>query len=185
MRSTARPLSSVLVLVVLAGCSVPASGSAGSDSDAEPVVPSDWTVVDDEPSGVTFALPSADTSPSEEHVPAPDGEEVTVRNYVAMEPGAEIDFNILDVPRGEYSLDAALQGVVSSLDGTVEHTDDIDVGGHEAMQAEVSFGTGSVALFQLIVTDRHVLQPLVAGEETDREELDRYFHQLVESVDAR
>lgn len=170
-----------VLAVALAGCG--SSRSAAEVAGQDAVVPADWTVVDDEPSGVSFALPSS-SEPAEAQVPAADGEEVTVRNYVAREPEAEVGFNILDVPHGEYSLDAGVQSVASSLDGTVEDAESIDVGGHDAVQGSVSFGDDNVALFQLILIDDHVLQPLVAGESADREQLDHLFDQLVGSVDA-
>ena len=172
-----------VLAVAMAGCGSSRSAADVAGQDAAAVVPADWTVVDDEPSGVSFALPSS-SEPAEAQVPAADGEEVTVRNYVAREPQAEVGFNILDVPHGEYSLDAGVQSVASSLDGTVEDAESIDVGGHDAVQGSVSFGDDNVALFQLILIDDHVLQPLVAGESADREQLDQYFDQLVGSVDA-
>lgn len=193
------PTAVVVVLAaapLLAGCGqqdgsgsgdeAAADGAATDDAatdDGSPAVPDDWALVDDTPSGVTFALPEPST-PSEQEVPSPEGDEVTVRNYVAREDGAEVGFNVLDVPHGEYDLDAGLQSVVASLDGTVEDADPIDLDGHEGMEAEVRFGNGEVAIFQLIVTDHHVLQPLVAGNVDDRDRLDHYFDQLVDSVDA-
>lgn len=194
MHRTPRSISRVAVVVVmaaaLAGCGQQGGSSSGDETatdgaatDDEPVVPDDWAVVDDTPSGVSFALPEAST-PSEQEVPSPEGDEVTVRNYVAREDGAEVGFNVLDVPHGEYDLDAGLQSVVTSLDGTVEDAEPIDVDGHEGMEAEVSFGNGEVAIFQLIITEHHVLQPLVAGDADDRDRLGDYFDQLVDSVDA-
>ncbi|MGH8828970.1 MAG: hypothetical protein ACRDVZ_15500 [Jiangellaceae bacterium] len=178
MHSSALVTSAVATLAALClvGC--------GADADnVSSGAPDGWAVLVDEPSGVEIALPEA-AEPIERQVPAANGETVTVRNYTSViDTTHEVGFNVLDADGDEYSLDAGAESAAGSIGGTLRNVEDITVAGRDAVQAEIVFGDGKLALFQLIVLDDHIVQPLVAGVEADREELQDTFDDLVGSVD--
>lgn len=146
--------------------------------------PGGWTLITDAPSGVTVALPST-ADPVEQVVPAATGEAVTVRNYTALEAEFDIGFNVLDTPGESYSVEAGAEGVAGSIGGTVEESVPVETDGYPGIEAEVAFGDDELAIFRVIVLDEHVVQPLVAGSQGDRDELMGYFDQLVDSIDVR
>ncbi len=160
----------------------PPQTSPAESSAYHGTVPSGWVLITDTPSGVSLALPSA-ADPVEQAVPAATGETVTVRNYTALEADVDIGFNVLDTPAESYSVEAGVEGVARSIGGTVDESAAVETDGHSGIEAEVGYGDGEVAIFRMIVLDEHVVQPLVAGAESDRDELMHYFDQLVDSID--
>lgn len=178
-----------LAALSLTGCSSAAEdvASAPEGSTAADVssAPEGWTVLVDEPSGVELAMP-VDVDPIENQVPSADGASVTVRTYSAVNEGGdqEVAFNVIDIGGGEYDLDLGAEGSAESIGGTLGNVEDITVDGHAGVQAEISFGDGQLALFQIVELDEHVIQPMVAGAEADRQELQDTFDDLVSSVDV-
>jgi hypothetical protein len=159
------------------------TGCAADTENTSSAAPDGWAVLVDEPSGVEIALPEA-AEPIERQVPAANGETVTVRNYTSViDNTLEVGFNVLDANGEQYRLDAGAESAAESLGGTLRNVEDITVAGRDAVQAEIVFGDGKLAMFQLVVLDDHIVQPLVAGVEADRAELQDTFDDLVGSVD--
>lgn len=168
--------------VVLTGLLLTGCGSDDEASGSDAVVPEGWTVVTDEPSGIEVGMPEA-VDAQEQDAPTSDGGTMTARSYFTVaDEVVELGFNVLDLSGGSYDLETGVQGVVDQIGGTVEDKQEITVDGHDAIQAEATF-EGGVAVFQLIVLDDHVLQPLVASAEEDRDTAQEYFDQLTGSID--
>jgi hypothetical protein len=177
---TSRFLSRLVLCAALAGASA-ACGTSGPEEAASP----GWTTVIDEPSGASIDLPE-EARPQSDTAPDAEGSTVTLRNYTTTAAGGavEVGFNVLDTHGGHYDFDEGVQQVASRLDGTVVSTKETNVEGHDAVDAEVSYGRGNVVLFQLVNADDHVLQPLVAGSAEHRELVEETFEQLTGSLDV-
>jgi hypothetical protein len=170
-RLSAAALAAVLVL----------TGCAGDDRVAE----DGWVPLVDEPSGAQFALPGEPEAHTDS-LPADDGSEVPLRNYVSVAEGGlvEVGLNVLDVPGESYDLDAGVTGVAQTLGAEVVSAVDTDVGGNPAVEVELSYGANMLVRFQLISTDEHVLQTLASGPESEREAVEATFQLLNDSLDA-
>jgi hypothetical protein len=162
--------SAVLAGLLLIGC--------GSGDDA----PEGWTVIDDEPSGIAVALPE-EVDPQEQDSPTADGGTMTSRSYFLVQDGVEVGFNVLDLGGGTYDLEAGLEGTAGAIDGEIARSEPITVAGYDGLEAEVTFRDEFVAVFQLILLDDHVFQPMVSTEQSNREAADELFGQLLDSVD--
>ena len=93
-------------------------------------------------------------------------------------------FTVLDTEGGSYDLDVGVREVATSLHGQVVSARPTDIDGHAALDVEVSYGAGSVVLFQLVDADDYVLQPLVAGPASRRDVMEKTYEQLTESLDV-
>jgi hypothetical protein len=144
-----------------------------------------WVTVTDEPSGAQIALP-AGARPLSDTAADAVGSPVTLRQYAATAAGGavEVGFTVLDTEGGSYDLDTGVREVASSLDGQVVSARPTDIDGHAALEAEVSYGTDNVVLFQLVDADDHVLQPLVAGPASRRDVMEETYEQLTGSLDV-
>ena len=177
---TSRSLPRLVLCAALVG----ASAACGTSVEEEAASPG-WTTVIDEPSGARIDLPEG-ARPQSDTAPDAEGSTVTLRNYTTTAAGGavEVGFNVLDTHGGHYDFDEGIQQVASRLDGTVVSTKETYVEGHDAVDAEVSYGRGNVVLFQLVSADDHVLQPLVAGSAEHRELVEETFEQLTGSLDV-
>ena len=175
-----------LSLLRLVLCAALAGGSAacGTSRPEEAANPG-WTTVIDEPSGASIDLPE-DARPQSDTAPDAEGSTITLRNYTTTAAGGmvEVGFNVLDTQGGHVDFDECVQQVASTLDGTVVSTKETNVEGHDAVDAEVSYGQGNVVLFELVDADEHVLQPLVAGPAVHRQLVEETFEQLTGSLDV-
>jgi hypothetical protein len=155
-------------------------------SSEEPVAkPADgWVTVTDEPSGARIALPEK-TEPASNTASDANGSQVTFRQYAATAADGEVEvgFNVLDTRGGSYDLDTGVREVATSLHGRVVSAQPTDIDGFDAVDVEVSYGTGNMVLFQLVSANEHVLQPLVAGPASRRDVVEETFEQLTRSLD--
>ncbi|NED94529.1 hypothetical protein G1H11_04310 [Phytoactinopolyspora alkaliphila] len=168
--STTALSSAALVSLLLAGC--------GSGDDT----PEGWTMIDDESSGIAVAMPE-NVDPQEQEAPTSDGGTMTTRSYFVVREGVEMGFNVLDLDGGTYDLEAGLEGTAAAIEGEIASREPITVDGYDGVEAEVIFQDDFVAVFQLILLDDHVLQPMVSTEQDNRSTGDEYFSQLVDSID--
>lgn len=157
-------------------------GDAGASEDTG----SEWIDLTDEPSGARFALPSQ-AEPMENTAPVSDGSTVSLRNYSAMtlDGLVEVGFNVIDTPGDEYSFEAGVDGVASTLDGEVVDSTEIDVDGNAGVDVEMTYGEGYVVLFQLITTEDHIIQTLASGPQAERAVVEDVYQQLNESLEVR
>ncbi|NDL57696.1 hypothetical protein [Phytoactinopolyspora mesophila] len=159
-----------------------ADDDADDDTLAGVDIPDGWTLVTDEPSGISVALPDA-VAPQEQEAPTGDGGTMTARSFFMVEGDVEVGFNVLDLDGGMYDLEVGMQGVADQIAGTVERSESITVDGNEGIEAEVSFGADYVTTFQLIELDDHVLQPLVSSEQQNSGQAEEYFEQITNSIE--
>ena len=165
-----------IMLVVVSAC---ASG--------DPVAQSadGWVTVTDEPSGARIALPEK-AQPDASTAADANGTQVSLRQYAATvaDGAVEVGFNVLETDGGQYDLETGVREVATSLHGEVVSAQPTDIEGHAAIDVEISYGAGSVVLFQLVSADDYVLQPLVAGPASRREVVEETFEVLTESLDV-
>jgi hypothetical protein len=165
-----------ILLVMISACGT-------EDPVAQPA--RGWVTVVDKPSGARIALPE-ETEPAADTAADANGSQVTLRQYAATaaDGTVEVGFNVLDTRGGWYDLDTGVREVATSLDGHVVSTQPTDIDGHDAVNAEISYGADNLVLFQLVNADEHVLQPLVAGPASRRDVVEETFEQLTESLDV-
>jgi hypothetical protein len=156
--------------------------ACGTDDPVAQSAPG-WVTVVDKPSGARINLPE-ESEPAADTAADASGSRVTLRQYAATaaDGTVEVGFNVLDTRGGSYDLDTAVREVATSLRGHIISTQPTDIDGHDAVNAEISYGANNLVLFQLVNADEHVLQPLVAGPESRRDVVEETFEQLTESL---
>lgn len=143
---------------------------------------SEWIVITDEPSGITFEMPER-AEPQANSATVADGTPVDLRNYSLMTDGdVELGFNVIDTPGKDYDFDAGINGVAATLGGEVVSTTETQVDGNAAVDVEMTYGEGYIVFFQLVTGKEHIVQALASGPEDERAAIQRTYQQLSDSV---